>query len=147
MNSAKDTLRGRLTFTDPGPGYMHFSTKRELAWYQQLTAERLIPKVASGRVYQAWDCPKGKANEATDCRVNAMAALAGLIHLGMKLNMVVSAASVDPEVAQAIAKQKAEERAAKPKPEWLATTADQTREAQPKGKRAKSNPFTSNRRR
>ena len=147
VNSAKDTLRARLTFTDPGPGYMHFSTKRELAWYEQLTAERLVPKVASGRVYQVWDCPKGKANEATDCRVNAMAALAGLLQLGMKLNMVVAAASTDPEVAQAVAKQKAEERAAKPKPEWLSTSADQTREPNPKAKRTKTNPFTSNRRR
>jgi phage terminase large subunit GpA-like protein len=97
VNSGKDTLRSRLTFTEPGPGYMHFSSKRELSWYEQLTAERLIPKVASERVFTIWDCPKGKANEATDCRVNAMAALAGLQQLGMKLNTVVDAVSPAPE--------------------------------------------------
>lgn len=89
VNSGKDTLRERLTFIEPCPGYMHFHAKRELAWYEQLTVEKLIPKTASGRTFWVWDCPKGKANEGTDCRVNAMAALAGLQHLGWNLNQKV----------------------------------------------------------
>lgn len=89
VNAAKDTLRARLALTEPGPGYMHFPAKRDLGWYQQLTVERLILKVTGGRRYTIWDCPKGKANEATDCRVYAIAALQGLIHFGLRLNELV----------------------------------------------------------
>ncbi len=88
-NAAKDTLRGRLALTEPGPGYMHFDARRELAWYQQLIVEQLKMKFVAGVKITFWDCPKGKANEAGDCRVYAYAALQGLIHLGTKLNEVV----------------------------------------------------------
>ncbi|WP_433910386.1 phage terminase large subunit family protein [Sphingomonas yabuuchiae] len=90
VNAAKDTIRARLEKTDePGPGYMHFDAKRDLAWYEQLIAEKRVPKVVSGRKFTVWDCPKGKANEALDCRVYAYAALQGLIHFGTRLNEAV----------------------------------------------------------
>lgn len=88
-NAAKDTLRARLALTTPGPGYMHFDAKRELAWYQQLIVEQLKMKFIAGVKITFWDCPKGKANEAGDCRVYAYAALQGLIHFGLRLNEVV----------------------------------------------------------
>ncbi|HEX8382440.1 MAG TPA: terminase gpA endonuclease subunit [Sphingomonas sp.] len=102
-NSAKDSIRNRLGIEEPSPGYMHFDGRRDLGWYTQLTAERLITKVVAGRRFTVWDLPKGKANEALDCRVYAYAALAGLMHLGMKLNAVVEAVSPAPEAAQAAA--------------------------------------------
>lgn len=88
-NAAKDTVRARLGLLEPGPGYCHFQAKRELAWYEQLLVERKILKVRSGKRFTVWECPKGKANEGTDCRVLAYAALQGLIHFGTRLNEVV----------------------------------------------------------
>lgn len=88
VNSAKDTIRSRIGFVEPGPGYMHFDAKRELGWYEQMLAERLVMKVIAGERFTVWDCPKGKANEASDCRVYGYAALQGLIHFGLRLNEV-----------------------------------------------------------
>lgn len=85
-NAAKDTIRARLAIAEPGPGYCHFQAKRELAWYDQLLSERLTLKIMSGKRFTVWTCPKGKANEALDCRVYAYAALQGLIHFGLRLN-------------------------------------------------------------
>jgi phage terminase large subunit GpA-like protein len=67
---------------------MHFDARRELAWYEQLIVEQLKMKVMAGVRITFWDCPKGKANEGTDCRVYAYAALQGLIHFGLRLNEV-----------------------------------------------------------
>ena len=97
-NSAKDSIRWRLGIEEPGPGYTHFNAKRDLGWYVQLVAERLLTKVVGGRRFTVWDLPKGKANEALDCRVYAYAALMALLHLGMKLSAVVEAVSPAPEV-------------------------------------------------
>ncbi len=85
-SAAKDTIRSRLALDVPGPGYCHFHAQRELGWYEQLLAERLILKVKGGKRYSVWDCPKGRANEALDCRVYAYAALQGLVHLGLRLD-------------------------------------------------------------
>lgn len=86
VNAAKDVIRAWLALEEPGPGYMHFSTDRDLNYFAQLTAERLITKVASGRKYRVWDLQKGKTNEALDCRVYAYAALKGLLQMGLRLN-------------------------------------------------------------
>ncbi len=142
-NAAKDSIRNRVALDQPGPGYMHFNATRDVGWYAQLTAERLLTKVASGRRYTVWDLPKGRANEALDCRVYAYAALMGLLQLGMKLNLVVDAVSPAPDVSAAVAKQKADARAAQPKPTWLATAQDSTRERSPSKRKGGSNPFTS----
>lgn len=85
-NAARDTIRSRIGLVEPGPGYMHFDARRDLAWYQQMIVERLTPKIVSGVKITVWICPKGKANEAADCRVYAFAALQGLIHFGLRLN-------------------------------------------------------------
>lgn len=96
VNSAKDSVRWRLGIEEPGPGYMHFKADRDLGWYIQLVAERLITKVTAGRRYTVWDLPKGKANEALDCRIYAYAALAGLLQRGLKLNEVVQRLADEP---------------------------------------------------
>jgi phage terminase large subunit GpA-like protein len=86
VNAAKDAIRDRLLKTEPGPGYMHFPADRDLGYYAQLTAERLVVKEAPGRKYRVWELPSGRANEALDCRVYAYGALCGLLHMGLKLN-------------------------------------------------------------
>jgi len=90
VNAAKDVVRQRLHVEVPGPGYMHFPVDRDIGYYSQLLAERLITKSAGGVRYRVWELSKGRANEALDCRVYAYAALCGLIHLGLKLNKTVA---------------------------------------------------------
>lgn len=76
----KEDLYGRLHIEsplndgDPFPGgFCHFPEYPD-TFFQQLTAERLVPEVIRGyRVYK-WKLPMGQANEALDCRVYAMAA-------------------------------------------------------------------------
>jgi phage terminase large subunit GpA-like protein len=91
VNAAKDTIRNRLYLEPPAvgvpkAGYMHFPADRDINYYAQLTSERLVTKVVSGQKYRVWEQPNGKANEASDCRVYAYAALCGLMHFGLKLN-------------------------------------------------------------
>lgn len=87
VNAAKDTiLKSYIRRTVPGPGYMHFSVDRDINYFAQLTAEREEIKEAGGQKYRVWVNPPGRANEASDCRVYAYAALHGLMHRGFKLN-------------------------------------------------------------
>lgn len=97
VNSAKDSIRSRLHLTEIGPGYMHFPVDRDMGYFSQLTAERLIMKEAAGQRYSVWELPNGKANEALDCRVYAYAALAGLFHLGLKLNALALSITGNPD--------------------------------------------------
>lgn len=128
-NAAKDSIRNRLGLEEPGPGYMHFHAKRDLGWYIQLVAERLLTKVIAGRRFTVWDLPKGRANEALDCRVYAYAALMGLVQIGLRLNETAEAASPAPEVLSeaAILSREATTHSAasqkkpawvKPRPDW-----------------------------
>lgn len=97
VNSAKDSIRSRLHIAESGPGYMHFPVDRDMGYFSQLTAERLIMKEAAGQRYSVWELPNGKANEALDCRVYSYAALAGLFHLGLKLNTLASSIAGNPD--------------------------------------------------
>jgi len=92
VNSAKDTIRARLGKEVSGPGYMHFPADRDINYYAQLTAERIVIKQASGHKYRVWELPAGKANEALDCRVYAYAALCALLHFGLRLNRITEQA-------------------------------------------------------
>lgn len=91
-NAAKDVILARLQLDAPGAGYMHFPADRDLGWFQQLIAERLVVKKVAGRTFRVWELPPGRANEALDCRVYAYAALCGLLHFGLKLNAAAAAA-------------------------------------------------------
>ena len=77
VNAAKDVVRQRLHVETPGPGYMHFPVDRDIGYYSQLLAERLITKSANGVRYRVWELSAGRANEALDCRVYAYARYAG----------------------------------------------------------------------
>ena len=86
VNAAKDTVRARLHIENPGSGYCHFPADRDLNWFAQLTAEVPVTKTVGGHRFRVWELPRGRANEATDCRVYAYAALCGLYHFGLQLN-------------------------------------------------------------
>ncbi|MFP4895811.1 phage terminase large subunit family protein [Paraburkholderia sp. EG304] len=93
VNAAKDTIRLRLLLEAAGPGYMHFPADRDIGYYAQLTAERIVVKEMGGKRYRVWELPRGRANEALDCRVYAYGALCGLLHFGLQLNRRADAVS------------------------------------------------------
>ncbi|MCQ8240531.1 phage terminase large subunit family protein [Rhizosaccharibacter radicis] len=120
-NAAKDTVTRRLGLTvlegQAAPaGYMHFPADRDLNYYAQLTAERIVTKEAGGRKYRVWEQIQGRANEALDCRVYAYAALCGLLQMGLKLNQRAeeAARSIRPPKQDAAATQEGGPIAGKP---------------------------------
>ena len=118
VNAAKDVIRSRLLMETPGPQYMHFPADREVGYFSQLTAERLVTKAAGGHKFRVWELPPGRANEALDCRVYAYAALCGLQHMGLKLNKraddIATSGALDPAAAPARVPAKPVELAIRP---------------------------------
>lgn len=87
VDAAKDALFARLRLTERGPGFVHFGIERDADYFRQLTAERVVTRFERGRPIRSWQ-PKreGERNEALDTFVYAMAALHGLISMGLRLN-------------------------------------------------------------
>lgn len=77
VNSAKEAIRQRLMVEEVGPGYCHFPMERTDLWFAQLTSEQLVVERKGGATLRKWHLPRGRANEALDCRVYAYAALCG----------------------------------------------------------------------
>jgi phage terminase large subunit GpA-like protein len=86
VNAAKDLIHANLHKEVVGPGFMHFKADRDVSYYMQLTAERVVVKVVGGKKFRVWEQIPGRANEAFDCRVYSYAALCGLIYNGLRLN-------------------------------------------------------------
>jgi terminase, large subunit len=71
-NTAKDLLHARLKLTQPGPGYVHFSSDLPASFFPGLTAESRV-KVRKARGFEfRWVNPPGRRNEPLDCTVYAM---------------------------------------------------------------------------
>lgn len=117
VNAAKDTIRQRLLLATPGPGYMHFPADRDIGYYTQLTAERLMVREAGGKRYRVWELPAGRANEALDCRVYAYGALCGLLYFGLQLNRRADAVGAVATVLAAPARTAGGNAAGKAAPE------------------------------
>lgn len=79
VNSAKEAIRELLLVTKVGPGFQHFPEDRPKNYFEQLTSEKLVLELKSGRTVKSWKVERGHANEALDCRVYAYAALRGLM--------------------------------------------------------------------
>jgi phage terminase large subunit GpA-like protein len=73
-DTAKDLIFGRLRVLRPGPGYVHFSDELPEEYYEQLTAEKRVPRHIKGRVLYEWTKQPGHRNEALDLEVYALAA-------------------------------------------------------------------------
>lgn len=87
VDAAKDALFARLRLSEPGPGYLHFPAERDAEFFRQLTAERVVTRFERGRPIRLWQPRRdGERNEALDTTVYAMAALHGLISMGLQLN-------------------------------------------------------------
>ena len=102
VNAAKDSIRHRLNLPVPevgqsAPAYMHFPCTRDLHYFSQLLAERLVTKESNGQKYRVWELRPGRANEVLDCWVYAYAALCGSLHHGLKLNVLVQSVQNAPE--------------------------------------------------
>lgn len=87
VDAANDSLFARLRLSEPGPGYLHFLAERDAEFFRQLIAERVVTRFERGRPIRLWQPRRGgKRNEALDPTVYAMAALQGLISMGLQLN-------------------------------------------------------------
>jgi phage terminase large subunit GpA-like protein len=79
VDIAKGELYGALRLEQPlpgeptPPGYCHFPEDYDQEYFQQLTAEELIPKMVRGYRRHEWTKVRER-NEALDCRVYARAA-------------------------------------------------------------------------
>jgi len=78
LNQAKSLLRQRMRVADHGPGFVHFPLRVGREFLEQLTHERQEYRVVRGRRMPIWARPEGKAVEAWDCQVYALAVLRGL---------------------------------------------------------------------
>ena len=87
VNAAKEVVYTRLRIEEPGPGYCHFPLDRSIEWFKQLTAEKITTTYFKGRKIRQWINPAHARNEAFDCRVYALAALYGLISVGVDLDV------------------------------------------------------------
>jgi len=78
VNAGKDAVYARLRISEPGPGYCHFPKGRDVAYFEQLTAEVVQTQYQKGFPIRVYVLPGGKRNEALDLRVYAYAALQSL---------------------------------------------------------------------
>lgn len=84
VDTAKETIYARLRIPPPPPGepvppgYCALPPSYHDEWFDQVTAEQRMTRFREGRPYTVWTLPKGKRNEALDCRVYAFAALKSL---------------------------------------------------------------------
>jgi phage terminase large subunit GpA-like protein len=73
-DNAKALIYARMRVDRPGPGYVHFSSKLDGSFYEQITAEKLVTRYHKGRPKLEWIKPAAKRNEALDIAVYALAA-------------------------------------------------------------------------
>lgn len=76
VDRLKELFYSRLGISEPGPGFCHFPLEYRETYFEQLTAERAVRRFRAGQPVLSWELKPGTRNEALDCRVYAMAALA-----------------------------------------------------------------------
>lgn len=78
VDTAKDTVYARFRIEPGNAGACHLpddpATGYDDDWMEQVTSEQRMTRYREGRPYTVWVLPKGKRNEALDCRVYALAA-------------------------------------------------------------------------
>lgn len=74
VDDAKGIIYARLKINEVGPGYCHFPLERDVEYFEQLTAEKLVTKFYKGFARREWVKTRAR-NEVLDCRVYAYAAL------------------------------------------------------------------------
>lgn len=99
VDGLKHQLLARLRLSEPGPGACHFPSDRDPTWFAGLLAERPIRKYSRGVPRIEWVVDRGVRNEPLDCRIYAIAALAGLGAAGLSLSEAASKVSEAPQRA------------------------------------------------
>lgn len=74
-DTAKTTLYGRMSYNQPGPGYIHFHHELTPDFYEQVTAEKQAVRYVKGFPVREWVKKPSVRNEALDCLVYSYAAL------------------------------------------------------------------------
>ena len=74
VDRCKDLIFWRLNLERPGPGYMHFPTRYDQEFFEQLTAEERRDKYVQGRKTSYYHQVR-KRNEALDLSVYNTAAI------------------------------------------------------------------------
>jgi len=75
VDTTKDLLFARLRIDEPGPGYIHFPDSLDDEYFRQMTAEKIVTRFTRGYKKRVFKKIRDR-NEALDCFVYAMAALA-----------------------------------------------------------------------
>lgn len=101
VDSAKETIYARLRRLEAGPGYCHFplSDAYDEEYFDGLTVEKMRTKYHRGFSVQEWFKPDGKRNEPLDCRVYALAALQGLVSMGLQIAKLANKMSVQASLS------------------------------------------------
>jgi phage terminase large subunit GpA-like protein len=86
VDAAKETIVARLRLAEPGAGFCHFPTGRDVDFFRQLGSERRVRTWRRGVVVAEWKKDPAVRNEALDCRVYAFGALQGLVARGLRLS-------------------------------------------------------------
>jgi len=102
-DQAKALIYSRLKQLVPGPGYIHFPADPAFddEYFQQLTAERLEPKMRGSRPHLVWIQTRAR-NEALDCKQYSLAALR-LANIDLKARAIANASRVAVAVAAGLA--------------------------------------------
>lgn len=77
-DTAKTTLYGRMSYNQPGPGYIHFHHELTPEFYEQVTSEKQTVRYVRGFPVREWVKKPSARNEALDCLVYSYAALNAL---------------------------------------------------------------------
>ena len=96
VDTAKDTIYGRLKIPTPGPGYVHFPIEVGSEYFAQLTSEKVVTRKKEGRPYRVWVLPNNATNEALDTFVYALAAR---LSIPVRLDKFVEPPLPDPPQA------------------------------------------------
>lgn len=100
VDTAKDTVYGRLRIAEPGPGFCHFPKDRDTAWFDQLTSETVVTRYIKGFPTRAWVPKPSTRQEALDCRVYGFAALRSMsINWGKVRRIVAEQQKAKAEMA------------------------------------------------
>lgn len=86
VDTAKQTIYDNSKIETPGPSYRHYPLAREEDFFTQLFSERKLTYYSRGFPHHRWFLPSGKRNEALDLAAYSLAALEGLIFMGLDLN-------------------------------------------------------------
>ncbi len=138
VDSAKDSVYGRLRIAEPGPGYCHFPKDRDGAYFEQLTSETVVTKYVKGFPVRSWVPKPNTRQEALDCRVYAFAALRS-----MAINWGKVQRMLQQQVVARRRQEVVEEPAATPVPVQAAPTGPSVLQPRLPPKRAAKSSFMS----